>query len=103
MSDESRCSRMKADGSGYHFSRCGRPVKAEGLCALHLAGRRRRAENNKRIQEQMEAEARTRDCTRALCRELAVFGVTAIEMGSAVRCNPQELLNVLRAQKGAAA
>lgn len=57
--------------------RCGRPVKDEGLCGVHLAGKRRRQENDAaRATERAEDDQREA-AAQALCDRLRALGIRA--------------------------
>jgi hypothetical protein len=83
--------------------RCNRPVKAEGMCAQHLAGeRRRRANDAKRAEERAKANEQ-RETIEAMCRKLRELGVPATvhtnwqsRMTGSVVVDPAVLLAALK-------
>lgn len=67
--------------------RCPRPVKAEGMCAQHLAGKRRREANDAKTQEAARAERAVRQAAEDACRRLAEDAIEARpEYDSISRC-----------------
>lgn len=70
-----RCSEWSHDGR--MSWQCNRPVKAEGMCAQHLAGKRRREENDRKQAEEWRAAARVRESAEDACRRLAEDAIEA--------------------------
>jgi hypothetical protein len=57
---------------------CGRPVKDEGLCSIHLAAARRRAAKQTARAQEQQRDAEVEAAARALCDRLAAYGVPAV-------------------------
>lgn len=94
-----KCQRVRADSTRFHFHKCGRAVKAEGLCGYCLAGKRKRQVNMERLNsERMSSDAEHKR-VEALCTRLALCGVSATASGRYVLCNPEQLLRRLEEVK----
>lgn len=65
-----RCSEQVGDNV-----ECGRPVKADGKCGVHLAGEVRRAANDERRAADRRASETRREEAEALCQRLRGKGV----------------------------
>jgi hypothetical protein len=70
-----RCSESSYDGRMRW--KCTRPVKADGLCAQHLAGAKRRKANDEKRQAEWQAEDQRRDALEAKIARLKQLGVAA--------------------------
>ncbi len=95
------CSAWSSDGRmSFH---CTRPVKDEGLCAQHLAGKKRRAINNQQRAEKSRQTDAVRIAAEEACTRLASHGLDAVPEYSAIRLtytgrvalNPAALLAIL--------
>lgn len=62
----------RGDARWSKFEPCGRPVKEDGLCGLHLGARNRRAEKAKKGREERERGVRIRDEAEALGAALGI-------------------------------
>jgi hypothetical protein len=54
---------------------CGRPVKADGLCGIHLAAKTRRAANDVKRAEARAAERKRRATAERVAEHLAACGI----------------------------
>jgi hypothetical protein len=73
MSDT--CSKSVSDGGRWPtFHDCGRPVKADGLCSLHLKVRDRRVEKDREMNDRFAASRRAEADVKAVCAELGIKG-----------------------------
>jgi hypothetical protein len=70
MNADQTCRKSSWDGRRSYP--CGRPVKEDGLCAQHLAGARRREQNDLRRREAFEDSKRLRDEYAARLRAVGV-------------------------------
>lgn len=85
------------------IARCGNKAKEDGLCGVHLAARRKIAENERKRVEARDAEQRLLDATDVKIAVLASLGIAATPHWSSVRqkhtgkivVDPDELLTAL--------
>lgn len=56
---------------------CGRPVKSDGLCGVHLAAIERRRKNDSDRMERVSVSERHREAAEDVCVELAALGLDA--------------------------
>lgn len=48
------------DSTGYRGRPCGRSVKGDGLCGIHLRAKNERARKNREVEEKWEADKKAR-------------------------------------------
>ena len=76
MSEVERCQEFSYANPRYPV-RCGRPVKADGLCGPHLAGRKRSDAALARERERLDTSNEGRGNAEALIDRLTVLGIDA--------------------------
>src|SRR4051794_889759 len=77
------CQERVSNGSrSVSFHICGKPVKDEGLCGLHLAAKRRREATDRARREHAREQTRLREFSEQRVQALAAVGITAaVEYG----------------------
>ena len=55
----------------WHDARCTRAIKDEGLCGIHLAAKRKRAENTVKATQKFEAENARHKAAQTACEKIA--------------------------------
>lgn len=82
--------RERLKGAGFYgMWLCGRPVKEDGKCGVHLAVARRRAEKAVAREERWAVAAANRKVARDLAEELKALGVDARGGSWAVELTPE--------------
>lgn len=74
MTTTSGCNR-RVHSSAWDWADCGKPVKDEGLCASHLAGKKRSDAATAKGQKMFEASGAAQESAVAIGRSLAVYGI----------------------------
>jgi hypothetical protein len=71
------CRESVSNGTFFGYHTCGRPVKDEGLCGLHLSAKRRRVAKEAAYQEKRAAEDARQKQAQDACDRLADRGIRA--------------------------
>lgn len=107
--DAERCkSIVHTDSRDVRGHLCGRPVKEEGLCGIHLAALRKRDQGLADMRESWASEERKGKELDALIADLAEFGIEAgkhvgwrsATLTGNVTVDPAQLLTLLRSASG---
>jgi hypothetical protein len=77
MTDETCQERVSNGARSVSFHTCGKPVKEEGLCGVHLAARRRREANDAKRDLEWRQDRKRKDLAQDICNRLAAMGIDA--------------------------
>lgn len=68
---------IRGEGRWPEHRVCGRPIKDDGLCGIHLAAKRKREANHEAWQRKMAESQDAHATARAACARLAEMGIKA--------------------------